>query len=95
MHYDLSKYRRRLAERADLSSQLTHVTRENESQSVTEVLLSILRDRLIRGSDPAKSFMHGERRAVCLQDVPLSGICQNVYFEDKHREELRSLREVD
>jgi hypothetical protein len=61
-------------------------------KALTEVLLSILRHRLIRGSDPGTSFMHGERRAVCFEDAPLSGICQNVSFEDKHREEKPSAK---
>jgi hypothetical protein len=87
MGYNLHKWKERLAERTDLSSHLTHLTRDTDNQSITEVLMSILDDGLIRGSEPGKSFMHGERPAVCFQDAPLSGICQNVCFEDKYREE--------
>jgi hypothetical protein len=87
MGYDFKYWKRRLDERSDLTSCLTHLTRETESQSVTDVLLSILKDEVIYGSDPQTSFLHGERPAVCFQDAPLSGICQNVRFEDTYRDE--------
>ena len=92
MGYNLHYWKRRLAERTDLSSYVTHLTRESDSQDLTEVLLSILNDGLIRGSDPQTSFLHGERRAVCFQDAPLSAICQNVRFEDTYREENEILK---
>jgi len=80
--YNLQRWEERLAERTDLSSRLTHLTRETESRSVIDVLLAILRDGCIRGSDPETTYIHGSRRAACFQDAPLSAICQNVYFEE-------------
>jgi hypothetical protein len=84
MGYDVTIWRRRIAERTDLSSYVTHLTRAQDNKSLAEVLLSIVSDQKIRGSDPAESFIHGEQRAVCFMDAPLSGICQNASFEKKY-----------
>jgi hypothetical protein len=48
--------------------------------------MAILTEGRIRGSDPKAGFITGERPAVCFQDAPLSGIAQNVFYEQKHRE---------
>lgn len=84
MGYNKDIWKRRLAERSDLTSQLTHLTRAEADQDLTDKLMSILSQRRIYGSDSA--FIHGITTAVCFQDAPLSGICQNVYFEQKYRE---------
>src|SRR5713226_7111825 len=85
MGYNKDIWKRRLAERNDLTSQLTHLTRAEEDQDLIGVLMSILSKRRIYGSDSV--LIHGTTKAVCFQDAPLSGICQNVYFEQKYREE--------
>jgi len=85
MGYTKDIWKRRLAERTDLTTQLTHLTKAEDDQNLTGVLMSILSERRIRGSD--STFIYGDKRAVCFQDAPLSGICQNVYFEQRYRKE--------
>jgi hypothetical protein len=85
MSYNKEIWRRRLAERSDLTTQLTHLTKAEKDDDLTGILISILSQRRIHGSNSA--FIYGDKRAVCFQDAPLSGICQNVYFEEKYRKE--------
>jgi len=83
--YNKEIWRRRLAERNDLTTQLTHLTKAEKDEHLTGILISILSQRCIEGSE--STFIYGEKTAVCFQDAPLSGICQNVYFEEKYRKE--------
>lgn len=85
MGYHKCIWERRLAERSDLTSQLTHLTKAEDDPELIDVLMSILSERRIHGSE--STFIYGEKKAVCFQDAPLSGICQNVYFEQKYRKE--------
>ncbi|MCP9850206.1 hypothetical protein [Cyanobium sp. Morenito 9A2] len=62
------------------------MTREAGSQNALNVLLKILNDRVIQGSDSTSGFICGSRKAVCFQDAPLTGVCQNVFYEQKYRE---------
>jgi hypothetical protein len=84
-HYTKEIWKRRLAERSDLTGQLTHLTRAKDSQGLVNRLMSILSQRKLFGSD--SSFIHGGTKAVYFQDAPLSGICQNVHFEERYRQE--------
>jgi hypothetical protein len=87
MGYTEKEWERRLAERSDLSSHVVHLTRHGaNNQDALSVLLKILSDRTIEGSDTASGFICGSRKAVCFQDVPLAGVCQNVFYEQKYRE---------
>jgi hypothetical protein len=86
MGYDKKVWSRRLAERTDLSTQVFHLTREQE-HGAAENLHMILRERCLRGSDPGKAFICGAKAAVCFQDAPLSALCQNVFYEQKYREQ--------
>lgn len=74
-----------MSDRQDLSSSVVHLTRaaEIDSQilSAVDVLLKILRERLIIGSTSEKGFIRGKRSAVCFQDAPLYSIAQNLKFE--------------
>lgn len=87
MGYTEKQWRLRLAERSDLSSHVVHLTRDAGSQNVLSVLLKILNDCVIQGSDTTSGFICGSRKAVCFQDAPLAGVCQNVFYEQKYREE--------
>lgn len=49
--------------------------------TAVDVLLKIIDDKTIMGSDTAKGFIVGSRRAVCFQDAPLLGLAQNIAFE--------------
>lgn len=83
MGYNTAIWKRRLAERSDLTSYLTHLTKPEGDHDVNGPLISILSERRIRGSDSV--FIYGDKEAVCFQDAPPSGICQNVYFEEQYR----------
>jgi hypothetical protein len=91
MPYIRKHWMDRLAERSDLCSMLTHLTRSkvdnngNEKMNPIDVLLKILRERQLIGSSTDSGFIIGNTRAVCFQDAPLSAIAQNLYFEQKYR----------
>jgi hypothetical protein len=53
--------------------------------------MTIFSQRRINGSD--SPFIHGETKVVCFQDAPLSGICQNAYFEQRYREEKSEVKQ--
>jgi hypothetical protein len=77
---------KRIANRNDLTSQLIHFTlgRNIDSKFVdgVDVLLKILREKKIEGSDTQKGFIVGNKKAVCFQDAPLYSACQNIYAEE-------------
>jgi hypothetical protein len=91
MAYDRKTWAHRLAERADLSMSVTHLTRpaviDGERLQASAVLVRILMDRRIRGSTTASGFIVGDRPAVCFQDAPLPWLAQNLWYERKYREE--------
>ncbi len=86
MPYDKKAWKRRLAERTDLSSQLVHLTRDNKDKKLNEVLLEILSSKTLIGSSTKSGFICGKTPAVCFQDAPLVSVCQNVFFEQKYLE---------
>ena len=47
----------------------------------------ILTERKIVGSNK-NGFIIGNERAVCFQDIPLYGVCQNTFHEQENRAEL-------
>lgn len=86
MPYDKKSWKRRLAERSDLSSQIVHLTRDTESSKVVDVLYAIVTQAQLNGSSTRSGFICGKTPAVCFQDAPLSAVCQNVFFEQKYKE---------
>jgi hypothetical protein len=90
MTYDPKRWRQRLAERSDMSSQIVHLTREGELEGIPfdvfDVLMKILKDCRLIGSSTSSGFICGDRTAVCFQDVPLASLCQNVYYEQKYQD---------
>lgn len=81
-----------MAERSDLSSQIVHLTREVETSKVVDVLYEIVSQRQLIGSITKSAFICGSTPAVCFQDAPLHGICQNVFFEQKSKESKKNSR---
>lgn len=65
-----------------MSTYLTHLTKSNSGMNVLGVLLKILEEQKLLGSN-STGFIQGSHRAVCFQDSPLTGIAQNVYHEQK------------
>jgi hypothetical protein len=94
MGYNYTTWKNRMSERQDLSSSLVHLTRKVDEDeikmSAVDVLLKILRDKKIIGSDPRKAFIHGNQKAVCFQDAPLYSIAQNLAFERKFSKENKT-----
>jgi hypothetical protein len=87
MSYTKKDWSRRIAERSDMCTGLVHLTRETESMNVVQVLLKILIDKKLIGSTTDRGFICGSTRAVCFQDAPLYSISQNVFFEQKMKEQ--------
>jgi hypothetical protein len=89
MGYSKLEWKRRFAERSDLSTYVTHLTKDGivDGRSVTavEVLLEILRSQTLKGSTTNTGYIVGNRPAVCFQDTPPSSLVQNLYFEEKFR----------
>src|SRR5262245_32411319 len=91
----------RCSHRMDITSTLTHLTQEGfvdgKKVSVLEMLLTILREQCINGSErddgglgpgfilmpPKTSFIVGDRPAVCFFDASLVGLAQNIFFEQR------------
>ena len=87
MGYDHAKWYKRIRSRIDMSTYLTHLTKPTDSMTALEVLIEILVQKTIRGSD-ASGFIVGENTAACFQDAPLYSISQNLYHEAKNKSEL-------
>lgn len=88
MVYDLKKWKKRLASRSDLSSQVIHLTKESmidgKQVSALSNLKKIISERTINGSNN-NGYVVGKKPATCFQDAPLYAACQNTYFEQKNR----------
>jgi len=97
MPYTFNSWKERLAQRSDLSPSLVHLTRsaivDGNQLSPVDVLIKILLEKKIIGSDPRQAFIHGDRRAVCFQDAPLYSIAQNILFEKKYKKEKPESRD--
>jgi hypothetical protein len=87
MGYSVENWRKRLAERSDLSASIVHLTRKSSEKSVIDQLLKILDEKKLIGSTTDSGFIVGSTPAVCFQDAPLHSITQNIWFEQKYRKE--------
>ena len=85
MGYHFDTWVKRYAERSDLSTKLVHLTKEQGSVDGEDVMLKILNDNVINGSG-RNGFIVGNTKAACFQDVPLTAVCQNCWYEQKYRE---------
>ncbi|MBA1220657.1 DUF2971 domain-containing protein [Pseudomonas fulva] len=83
MRYDKKKWLQRSASRSDITGQVTHLTKGTEDEVAIEVLIKILRARVLIGSTTASGFIVGNTPAVCFQEAPLYSICQNCQYEAK------------
>ena len=94
MGYDLKKWVNRMKSRTDLSAYTYHLTKSelNEKGEVTmeslDRLLKIIKEKKLIGSNTQSGFITGNRKAVCFQDAPISGITQNIMHEQDFREDL-------
>jgi hypothetical protein len=81
--YNLENWKRRIAERTDMSTSLIHLTREVDDSDIVDVMFRILVEKKITGSTTASGYICGDTPAVCFQDIPLNSLCQNVFYEQK------------
>lgn len=94
--YNLDKWRKRIKERSDITSHVTHLTRiETSIEDTVDTLIKILQEKKINGSTTDKGFIIGNNPAVCFQEAPLYGVCQNVYHEQQNMNMLGGKRRYD
>ena len=87
MAYTKEIWTKRHRNRSDISTYITHLTKPTGELDVYQVLKKILTEKKIIGSNQS-GFIIGDVRAVCFQDIPLYGVCQNTFHEQMNREEL-------
>lgn len=75
-----SDWRKRISKRTDMAARITHLTRGDNSDEAFENLWKILIDKKLIGSGTT-GFISGKRKAVCLQELPLSAIAENLMYE--------------
>jgi len=87
-------WKSRIGERSDLSTCVVHLTRaennsniDNEKISLASLLIKILNERRIVASTTTSGFIVGKTPAVCFQDAPLTGIAQNILYEQKYKKQ--------
>jgi hypothetical protein len=87
MGYTINSWKERMAGRSDITSRLTHLTKQNQESklSTLDILFKILDEGTIVGSEPGKEpgFIVGSTPAVCFQEAPLYSMGQNVYYEQE------------
>lgn len=86
MGITLKEWKHMVSTRSDMSSYVTHLTRDSNTRSTLENLIKILEDKKLIGSS-TEGYIQGNDKAVCFQDAPLSGIVQNVYHNQMQVEE--------
>ncbi len=74
-------WRKRLNNRNDMATRITHLTRGANDREAFEILWKILVDKKLNGSG-SDGFINGRRKAVCLQELPLSAIAENLMYEE-------------
>jgi hypothetical protein len=62
-------------DRPDLTPYLIHLTRGTEDgDTALDNLINILETGEVWGSDPAKAYIKGKRRAACFMDIPFAAL---------------------
>ena len=85
---DHTIWRNRLNNRNDMAARITHLTRGNDAEDAFKNLWKILVDKKLNGSGNS-GFINGERKAVCLQELPLSAIAENLRYEEILSDKIR------
>jgi hypothetical protein len=92
MGYTAENWKARIAQRNDLTMGLVHLTRDQGKTSGLDILLKILVERKLIGSDTTSGFIVGSNRAVCLQEAPIYSLAQNIYTEQEYRKENKKAK---
>jgi hypothetical protein len=85
MGYSFDDLKARIAQRSDITLSLVHLTRDQEKLSGIDVLIKILTEQKLCGSDTSSGFIVGKTRAVCFQEAPIYSLAQNIYTEQVYR----------
>lgn len=89
---DIGSWRKRITDRNDMVARVTHLTRGKDSEEAFENLWNILISRTINGSTTESGFIVGNKKAVCLQELPLTAISENLLYEELLREKDGKVR---
>lgn len=90
MAYEEENWLNRASTRTDMTTMITHLTKKTNDHSAIEILMNILHERTIKGSDPgSSSYIVGKNKAVCFQESPLLSIAENILYEQRYEELLR------
>lgn len=81
-------WKKRLGSRNDMVIRLTHLTRGLTDNQAFDILWKILQDKNLIGSGKS-GYIIGDRHAVCLQELPLSALVENLMFETMHGGKIR------
>lgn len=92
MGYTFDDLKARVAQRSDITLSLVHLTRDQDKMSGVDVLIKILTDQKLRGSDTSSGFIVGKTRAVCFQEAPIYSLAQNIYTEQEYRKENKNAK---
>jgi hypothetical protein len=101
MAFTFTDWKNRISKRNDITGMLTHLTKPKEvygmnlsesdiNKRAIDNLISILVEKMIKGSNTKSGFIIGDTPAVCFQDAPLHGIIQNVENEIANRLQNKS-----
>ena len=88
MTYNQELWKKRYKYRSDISSCITHFTKESSEKKASENLIKILNEKKIIASKPYDAYIVGTDRAVCFQEAPTESLCQSIIFEQDNREIL-------
>ncbi|MFR9240507.1 MAG: DUF2971 domain-containing protein [Clostridium baratii] len=87
MNLNFKEWKKKIAERNDITGHLIHLTKgkelEDEKFSSIEILVKILQDKKLIGSTTESGFIVGDKSAVCFQESPIYSLTQNIYYEQK------------
>lgn len=77
----------RIARRSDITASLVHLTKkgvvDGKELDTLEILMKILKEQRLNGSDTESGFIVGSTKAVCVQECPMYSISENTYYEQK------------
>lgn len=83
-----TNWEKRISNRNDMALRITHLTRGKDNDEAFENLWKILIDKKINGSGNS-GFITGRRKEVCLQELPLSAIAENLMYEESLHDRVR------
>lgn len=84
---DKKAWKKKIKYRKDLTSKVTHLTKGKNEEEAFENLIKILEEKCIKGSTRKRGYICGEMPAVCLMDMPIVFVAENLQYEKTLREQ--------